>query len=136
MSAARWGRLHQPHRSGDRLLLATRDLESVSILLGLKAFSAGCSALTGVEAIANGVPLFKAPRIVRAMRTELLLGSILGAMPFGVAVLASPWHVVPRAGQTVLSQVMAMAVGRTWAAILRILETRVATGCQPLSTPQ
>jgi len=57
------------------LLLATRGLEPVSILLGLKAFSAGCSALTGVEAIANGVPLFKAPMIVRAKRTELLLGS-------------------------------------------------------------
>jgi len=97
-----------------RLLLATRGLEPVSILLVLKAFSAGCSALTGVEAIANGVPLFKAPRIVRAKRTELLLGSILAAMLFGVAVLASRWHVVPRAGQTVLSQVMAMAVGRTW----------------------
>jgi len=52
----------------------------------------------------------------------LLLGSILGAMLLGVAVLASGWHVVPRAGQRVLSQVMAMAVGRTWAAILRISE--------------
>jgi len=43
----------------------------------------------------------------------LLLGSILGAMLLGVAVLASRWHVVPHTGQTVLSQVMAMAVGRT-----------------------
>ena len=38
-------------------------LEAVSVLLVLKAFSAGCSALTGVEAIANGVPLFKEPRV-------------------------------------------------------------------------
>ena len=87
----------------------------MSILLILKAFSAGCSALTGVEAIANGVPLFKRPRVHRAKRTELLLGVILGAMLLGLAVLASRWHIGPRSGQTVLSQIMAMAVGRHWA---------------------
>jgi hypothetical protein len=85
------------------------------VLLVLKAFSAGCSALTGVEAIANGVPLFKEPRAVRAKRTELLLGLILGAMLLGLAVLASRWHIGPRSGQTVLSQIMADAVGRHWA---------------------
>ncbi|HEV2375585.1 MAG TPA: APC family permease [Streptosporangiaceae bacterium] len=96
-------------------LLPTHALEPLGILLVLKAFSAGCSALTGVEAIANGVPLFKQPRVRRAKRTELLLGVILGTMLLGLAVLASRWHVGPRSGQTVLSQIMAMAVGRTWA---------------------
>jgi len=62
----------QPGRS----LLTTHGVEAVSVLLVLKAFSAGCSALTGVEAIANGVPLFKEPKVVRAKRTELLLGLI------------------------------------------------------------
>jgi amino acid transporter len=105
--------LHQalPGRS----LLTTRGLQTVGILLVLKAFSAGCSALTGVEAIANGVPLFKQPRVVRAKRTELMLGLILGAMLLGLAVLARRWHVGPRSDQTVLSQIMAMAVGRHWA---------------------
>ena len=98
-----------------RPLLATHGLQTVGILLVLKAFSAGCSALTGVEAIANGVPLFKAPREQRAKRTELLLGVILGTMLLGLAVLASRWHVGPRSGQTVLSQIMADAVGRHWA---------------------
>ena len=84
----------------------------MSVLLLLKAFSAGCSALTGVEAIANGVPLFKEPRVRRAKRTELLLGTILGVMLLGLAVLADRWHIGPRSGQTVLSQIMAMAVGR------------------------
>jgi hypothetical protein len=87
----------------------------VTFLLVLKAFSAGCSALTGVEAIANGVPLFRQPRAARAKRTELLLGLILGAMLLGLAVLARRWHVGPRSNQTVLSQIMAMAVGRHWA---------------------
>jgi hypothetical protein len=87
----------------------------VSVLLVLKAFSAGCSALTGVEAIANGVPLFKQPRQVRAKQTELLLGVILGVMLLGLAVLADRWHIGPRSGQTVLSQIIADAVGRHWA---------------------
>ncbi len=101
----------QPGRS----LLSTHGLQVVSVLLVLKAFSAGCSALTGVEAIANGVPLFKEPRVPRAKRTELMLGVILGAMLLGLAVLAHRWHVGPRSKETVLSQIMSMAVGRHWA---------------------
>src|SRR5665213_2813708 len=96
-------------------LVPTHDLHAVTVLLVLKAFSAGCSALTGVEAIANGVPLFKEPREIRARRTELLLGLILGLMLLGLAILAKRWHIGPRSGQTVLSQIMAEAVGRHWA---------------------
>jgi amino acid transporter len=96
-------------------LVPTTGLVSVSVLLILKAFSAGCSALTGVEAIANGVPLFKEPRVTRAKRTEMLLGVILGVMLLGLAVLARRWHIGPRSGQTSLSQIMGLAVGRHWA---------------------
>jgi amino acid transporter len=96
-------------------LLSTHGLQAVSLLLILKAFSSGCSALTGVEAIANGVPLFKEPRVTRAKRTELMLGVILGLMLLGLAVLARRWHIGPRSNQTVLSQIMGEAVGRHWA---------------------
>jgi amino acid transporter len=105
--------LHQPQPGHS--LLSTHGLQAVSVLLILKAFSSGCSALTGVEAIANGVPLFKEPRAVRAKRTELLLGVILGLMLLGLAVLARRWHIGPRSNQTVLSQIMGEAVGRHWA---------------------
>jgi len=98
-----------------RSLVPAHTVEAVSVLLVLKAFSAGCSALTGVEAIANGVPLFREPRVVRAKRTELLLGSILGVMLLGLALLTDKFHVEPRTGQTVLSQIMVYAVGRHWA---------------------
>ena len=81
----------------------------------VEGVSAGCSALTGVEAIANGVPLFKQPRVTLAKRTEALLGGTLALMLVGLAVLARRWHVGPRSGQTVLSQIMAYAVGRHWA---------------------
>ena len=94
---------------------APHPLQVVGVLLILKAFSAGCSALTGVEAIANGVPLFKEPRVERAKRTELLLGTVLAAMLIGLAVLADRWHIGPWSNQTVLSQIMARAVGRHWA---------------------
>jgi hypothetical protein len=68
-----------------------------------------------VEAIASGVPLFRKPRQARAKRTELLLGVILGLMLLGLAVLARGWHIAPRSGQTMLSQIMAASVGRNWA---------------------
>lgn len=96
-------------------LVATHTVQAVTVLLVLKAFSAGCSALTGVEAIANGVPLFREPRVIRAKRTELLLGLILGAMLLGLAELADKFHVQPMQNQTTLSQIMTDAVGRNWA---------------------
>jgi amino acid transporter len=104
--------LHVPQPG--RPELPTRGLGTVGILLVLKAFSAGCSALTGVEAIANGTPLFREPRVRQAKRTELLLGVILGTMLLGLAALGDRFHVVPRSSQTVLSQILGYSVGRHW----------------------
>ncbi len=84
----------------------------IGVLLILKAFAAGCSALTGVEAIANDVPAFRAPKVRRAMRTEVLLGGILGTMLLGLSVLTVRFHVAPEASQTVLSQITGASVGR------------------------
>ena len=81
--------LNQPQPGTSQL--PTTGLKTVTILLILKAFSAGCSALTGVEAIANGVPLFREPRTVRAKRTEMLLGSFSGPC-------CSAWRSWPSAG--------------------------------------
>ncbi|MFJ3234076.1 APC family permease [Streptomyces sp. NPDC086787] len=88
--------------------------ESLGLLLILKAFSSGCSALTGVEAIANAVPTFRAPRVRRAQRTELMLGALLGIMLIGLAVLIHRHHVAPRGGVTVLAQLTASAYGDGW----------------------
>ena len=85
---------------------------AVGVLLILKAFAAGCSALTGVEAIANDVPAFREPRARRAMRTELLLGGLLGTMLIGLAVLTVRFHIAPSGSQTVLSQITGASVGR------------------------
>ncbi|MGC5004938.1 hypothetical protein [Streptomyces sp. NBC_01637] len=84
------------------------------MLLLLKAFSSGCSALTGVEAIPNGVPAFREPRVKRAQRTELMLGALLGLMLIGLAVLIRRDHVAPRGGVTVLAQLTAGSYGTGW----------------------
>lgn len=88
--------------------------QTLGLLLLLRAFSAGCSALTGVEAIANGVPTFRKPRVRRAQRTELMLGALLGVMLVGLAVLIRRDHVAPRGGVTVLAQLTAGAYGTGW----------------------
>ena len=88
---------------------------SLGIILILKAFASGCSAVTGVEAIANGVPAFRKPRARTAQRTEILLGILLGVMLVGIALLIHAHHVEPRGGVTVLAQVSAASFGTGWA---------------------
>jgi amino acid transporter len=91
-----------------------KPVEAVGVLLLLKAFASGCSAVTGVEAISNGVPAFRKPRIRTAQRTEICLGALLGVMLVGLAVLIRAHHVVPRGGVTILAQVTAGAFGTGW----------------------
>jgi amino acid transporter len=88
---------------------------SVGIVLLLRAFAAGCSSLTGVEAIANAVPSFRTPAVRRAQHTEIALGVLLGGMLLGLAVLIGKYHTVPRGDVTVLAQLSAGAFGTGWA---------------------
>jgi amino acid transporter len=87
-------------------------VEAVGLLLLLKAFASGCSALTGVEAIANAVPEFKRPRAHRAQHTEIMLGIILGLMLIGIALLIKKFHITPSATTTTLAQLAAAGVGK------------------------
>jgi amino acid transporter len=88
--------------------------EALGILLILKAFAAGCSAVTGVEAISNGVPAFRKPAVRTAQRTEVTLGVLLGLMLVGLAVLIRAHDVVPRGHVTILAQLTAAAFGTGW----------------------
>jgi amino acid transporter len=87
---------------------------SLGVVLILKAFAAGCSAVTGVEAIANGTPAFREPRVRTAQRTEVTLGILLGVMLVGLALLIRAHHVLPRQNVTILAQVTAGAFGTGW----------------------
>jgi amino acid transporter len=86
--------------------------EALGVVLLLKAFAAGCSAVTGVEAIANGVPAFREPRVRTAQRTEITLGALLAVMLLGIAILIRAHHVLPRGGVTMLAQLTAGAFGK------------------------
>ncbi|KUN96964.1 APC family permease [Streptomyces caeruleatus] len=88
---------------------------AVGTLLLLKAFASGCSALTGVEAIANAVPSFRVPRVQRAQRAEVALGAVLGVMLVGLSVLISRFHLQPVDGVTVLAQLAEASFGHNWA---------------------
>ncbi len=88
---------------------------TVGALLLLKAFASGCSALTGVEAIANAVPSFRVPRVRRAQHAEIALGAVLGLMLVGLSVLISRFHLQPVEGVTVLAQLADASLGHTWA---------------------
>ena len=85
--------------------------DTVGVLLVLKAFASGCSALTGVEAIANSVPQFRRPRVKRAQHTEVGLGLLLGGMLIGLGMLIRHWDAVPQSGTTVLAQLTEGAIG-------------------------
>ncbi len=102
--------------------------EGVGIVLLLKAFANGCSAVTGVEAIANGVPAFKQPRDRTAQRTEILLGGLLAFMLIGLAVVVHLHHVQPRGGVTVLSQLTAGSLGTGWPFYVSNLAVTIVLG--------
>jgi amino acid transporter len=84
---------------------------TVGILLLLRAFASGSVALTGVEAIANAVPEFRAPRARRAQHTEAGLGIILGLMLIGIAVVANKFKAEPSGTVTTLAQLTQGALG-------------------------
>jgi amino acid transporter len=105
-------RAHPAANAGLPHQILPKATATIGVLLILKAFAAGCSALTGVEAIANDVPAFRKPRVQRAQRTEILLGGFLGSMLLGLSVLTVRFHIAPASNQTVLSQITGASVGR------------------------
>ena len=85
--------------------------ESLGLLLLLKAFAGGCSAMTGVEAISNGVQAFKKPASQNARTTLLWMGGILAFLFMGSALLARHYGFVPHENNTILSQLGGEAFG-------------------------
>lgn len=76
----------------------------VPLFLLLRAFASGCSALTGIEAISNGVPIFKKPSQKNAKITMLWMGLILGSFFLAITMLAHVYGISPTPGETVMSQ--------------------------------
>jgi amino acid transporter len=104
----------------DQAAAATMGLVgSLGLFTLLRAFSAGCTALTGVEAIADGVPAFRPPEAPNAARTLLILAFISVAMFVGIGIVAYKLHIAPVAEgtagyETVLSMIARTLVGESW----------------------
>jgi amino acid transporter len=73
----------------------SEELQTISFFLLLRAFAAGCTALTGIEAIADGVPAFKKPESKNASITLVIMAVILCTMFLGTTVLADAYHIIP-----------------------------------------
>lgn len=104
----------------------------VTAWLLLRTFASGCTAMTGVEAVSNGVPIFAEPRVQNAKRTLTIICAILALMLAGIGFLALPYHLAALSQQdagyqSTLSQLVAAVLGRsafyyvTMASVLAIL---------------
>jgi amino acid transporter len=96
------------HEGGGLLMGATA-------FIVLKAFGSGGAAVTGVEAISNGVPAFKPPAWKNARQTLVIMGALLGVMFFGLSALAAKVHAMPYDDgvPSVISQVGKIVYGTT-----------------------
>ena len=95
-------------------VIPTEAVNGIGILILLKAFSSGCSAMTGVEAVSNSIPSFKHPSTRNAKHVLFMLGSIIVFIFGGTSILAYKLHVIPVEGHTVLSQITMAVFGPTF----------------------
>lgn len=80
-------------------------------VLFFKAFSHGCVGLTGIEAVSDGVKAFKEPSYKRANKTMLIMGILLSTILFGITFLAYKFQIMPKDGETVVSQIAGYVFG-------------------------
>jgi amino acid transporter len=93
---------------------------TVTVFLILRAFASGTTALTGVEAISNGVSAFRAPEAVNAKRTLMVMAAIMAVLFLGITYLAVQLDALPfESGYpTVISQIARQVLGDGWAFLL------------------
>jgi amino acid transporter len=97
---------------------------TLGLFLVLKGFSSGAVALTGVEAISNGVPAFRKPESRNAATTLVIMASILGSLFFGLSLLASHVDPYPSEEKTVIAQMGLLVFGN--GAIFFVLQIATA----------
>ena len=91
--------------------------EAVSAWILLRSFASGCTAMTGVEAVSNGVPLFKKPEVPRAQWTLTIIAAVLAAFLLAISYLSPAYKIhamnEEQPGyQTIYSQLVAAVAGR------------------------
>jgi len=98
-------------------------VESIGLLLLMRAFADGCSAMTGTEAISNGTPAFKPPEWKNAQATMVAMALILGTVFLGISFLAGVSGAVPSQTESVLSQIGRATFGQGPAWYILLLST-------------
>jgi amino acid transporter len=86
--------------------------QALTLFILLRAFASGSAALTGIEAVANGVPNFKPPEAKNAATTQVWMAVILTAFFIGVTVLAHQLEVTPSETKTVIAQIAETVFGQ------------------------
>ena len=92
-------------------VVAETAVESISLFLLLRAFSSGCTALTGVEVISNGVTAFHHPEPKNAALTMAIMAAVLGTLFLGISTMAYLIGVTPKEDETIVSQVAHAILG-------------------------
>lgn len=87
-------------------------MQELTWFLVLRAFASGCTALTGVEAISNGVQAFRPPESRNASMTLIWMAAILGSLFVGITFLANHYTIFPEEGETVVSQLAREILGQ------------------------
>lgn len=100
---------------------------AVGVVLLLHAFASGGAAMTGVEAISNGVPAFRPVEWKHARETLTIMGVLLGAMFLGISWLASTMEIVPSETKTVIAQMAEAVYGSGAVGHVLFLLTQAAT---------
>ncbi len=100
---------------------------AISAFLLLKGFASGGAAMTGVEAISNGVPAFKKPEWKHAQQTLMIMGICLGTMFLGISYLAVKLRTVPSEKTTVISEIARATFGSSAGGHAAFLFVQAAT---------
>ncbi len=119
---------------------APSPIETVTVLLLLRAFASGSVALTGVEAVANGVPAFKPPESRNAATTLTVMAVLLATLFIGITYLADQFAIVPSGHVTVVAEVATTVFGtdslgfylfQTFTALILILAANTSFAAFP-----
>jgi amino acid transporter len=114
-----------PYTPPPEWVSAETGIQALTILLLLRAFSQGAVALTGVEAVSDGVPAFKPPEWRNARTTLTWAAAVFGILFLGIAYMAATIGLVPdpTEQQTVLSQLVRVVAGDGWLLVLAQVAT-------------
>lgn len=97
--------------SGSPGIASPAEVENLTLFLILRSFAAGCSAVTGMEIVSNGVKAFRPPESKNAATTMLWMSAILASLFIGISWMAYHHGILPKTDETVISQLAHLTFG-------------------------